>query len=144
MIYKATQIDVPTVSKLAISLWPSHTLTDLSIEFNEILENDDAAVFIAAEHDTPIGFAQCQLRNDYVEGTDSTPVGYLEGIFVLPEYRRQGLAKALLQRCEKWALEKGCAEFASDCEITNQESLHFHLKCGFIEANRIICFTKKL
>ena len=32
----------------------------------------------------------------------------------------------------------------SDCEIGNQESLKFHLKTGFTEANRIICFVKEL
>lgn len=48
------------------------------------------------------GFAQCQLRHDYVEGTDSSPVGYLEGIFVKQEHRKQGYAKELLAKCEEW------------------------------------------
>lgn len=39
--------------------------------------------------DIPIGFAQCQLRCDYVEGTKTTPVGYLEGIFIKDGYRRK-------------------------------------------------------
>lgn len=68
----------------------------------------------------------------------------VKGIFVKPEYRKQGYAKALLQECEKWALQQGCSEFASDCELTNEESLAFHLKMGFAEANRIICFQKRL
>ena len=45
---------------------------------------------------------------------------------------------------ERWAKEKGCSEFTSDCEIENAESLQFHLAVGFEEANRIICFKKKL
>ena len=44
---------------------------------------------------------------------------------------------------QEWAKEKGCREFASDCELTNTDSLKFHLSLGFQEANRIICFTKK-
>jgi hypothetical protein len=52
--------------------------------------------------------------------------------------------KALLTACEDWARTKGCTEFASDCELTNTQSLRFHLNVGFTEANRIICFTKKL
>ena len=50
----------------------------------------------------------------------------------------------MLTACENWAKEKGCREFASDCELTNAQSLQFHLSVGFAEANRIICFTKKL
>lgn len=79
-----------------------------------------------------------------MEGTQSSPVGYLEGIFVLPAYRNQGRAWALLAACERWAGEKGCTEFASDCELDNSGSLAFHLKMGFAEANRIICFHKTL
>ena len=58
--------------------------------------------------------------------------------------RRRGYAAQLLSACESWAKEKGCREFASECELTNTGSLNFHLSLGFQEANRIICFTKKL
>ena len=102
----------------------------------------DEAAFFLAEGGT--GFAQCQLRHDYVEGTDSSPVGYLEGIFVEESHRHRGLAKKLLTACEEWAREQGCREFASDCELDNTGSLAFHLSMGFAEANRIICLTKKL
>lgn len=51
---------------------------------------------------------------------------------------------ALSSRCETWAKEKHCSEFASDCELDNADSLKFHLAVGFREANRIICFQKKL
>jgi aminoglycoside 6'-N-acetyltransferase I len=71
-------------------------------------------------------------------------VGYLEGIFVSEPYRKKGIARQLLTACEGWAKEKGCTEFASDCELTNIQSLRFHQSIGFEEANRIICFTKKL
>ncbi len=106
--------------------------------------NDEAACFIKYVDDKPIAFAQCQLRHDYVEGTESSPVGYLEGIFVLEEYRKNGYAAELLAACERWAKEKGCSEFASDCELDNADSLRFHLAMGFAEANRIICFKKAL
>lgn len=68
----------------------------------------------------------------------------MEGIYVKDEYRNKGIAKQLLMECEKWAKDKGCSEFASDCELNNIESLRFHLSLGFEEANRIICFKKSL
>ena len=54
------------------------------------------------------------------------------------------MASALLSACEDWAREKGCTEFASDCELDNQGSIAFHLGAGFTEANQIVCFTKRL
>ena len=41
-----------------------------------------------------------------------------------------------------WAKDKGCTEFASDCELTNEDSIRFHTALGFEEANRIMCFRK--
>ena len=105
---------------------------------------DDAKIFIKFVQDEAVGFAQCQLRYDYVEGTESSPVGYLEGIFIAEGYRGKGFAKELLGECQKWAREKGCTEFASDCELDNVTSQQFHMAMGFEEANRVICFTKKL
>ena len=118
--------------------------SEMCSEMGEILAKLDAAFFLAYAEKVPIGFAQCQLRHDYVEGTDSSPVGYLEGIYVTESYRHHGIAKRLLHACEAWAKEQGCTEFASDCELDNTQSLQFHLNVGFEEANRIICFTKKL
>jgi len=144
MIKKAKAEDAEVLAELAIQMWENHTLPDLADEFGEIIENEEAVCFIKYIDDKPIAFAQSQLRHDYVEGTRSSPVGYLEGIFVAKEYRKSGYAAELLKECEKWAKEKGCTEFASDCELVNKDSLKFHMALGFEEANRVICFRKDI
>lgn len=143
MITQAKKQDVSTVSVLAAQLFDSPA-EKLAEEFSKLVDSDECAVFLLSMDGRPAGFAQCQLRRDYVEGTETSPVGYLEGIYVLPEYRSQGRARELLVCCEQWARDQGCTEFASDCELDNDGSLAFHLKMGFTEANRIICFTKHL
>lgn len=142
-IRQVTRDEFADAAVLAAELWPEHTAEELLEDFY-LLDEAESALFLATEEDAPVGFAQCQLRHDYVEGTEHSPVGYLEGIYVRGNYRGKGLAKALLAACEGWAKEKGCVEFASDCELDNSGSLAFHLSVGFEEANRIICFTKKL
>ncbi len=144
MIRKATVDDAICVAKLAIQMWEDNTLKGLTEELAEIIAGPESAVFLLYDAENAIGFAQCQLRHDYVEGTDSSPVGYLEGIFVEEAYRNKGYAKELLKQCEAWAKNMGCTEFASDCELDNTGSLAFHLKMGFEEANRVICFAKRL
>lgn len=144
MIRKATVYDAKIAAALANALWPGHEDGELEKEFAAMSANDDTAIFLYEDDQTTAGFAQCGLRRDYVEGTESSPVGYLEGIYVQPHCRHRGAARALLSACEDWARQKGCAEFASDCELHNAQSHAFHLACGFDEANRIICFTKKL
>jgi len=144
MIKKANVTDAALVAKLALQMWEDNTLEGLTADLAEIIASPESAIFLLYDGEKAIGFAQCQLRHDYVEGTDSSPVGYLEGIFVEEAYRNKGYAKELLKQCEAWAKDMGCTEFASDCELENTGSLAFHLKMGFEEANRVICFTKKL
>jgi aminoglycoside 6'-N-acetyltransferase I len=144
MIRKATADDLPLLAALACRLWPEHPLDEMLTELAEIITEPDIAFFLACEEEKCLGFAQCQLRHDYVEGTESSPVGYLEGIYVMEACRKQGIAKKLLVACEEWAKTMGCREFASDCELGNDESLRFHLRTGFEEANRIICFVKRI
>lgn len=144
MLRQAGPSDVTAVAALASRLWPHHTVEEMKDDFAPVLAQQDAAIFLAFDGETAVGFAQCGLRYDYVEGTDSSPVGYLEGIYVTDSHRRRGYARLLLSACEIWAKQQGCREFASDCELPNEESLRFHLNVGFTEANRIICFVKRL
>lgn len=139
MVRAANMEDLKQLASLAVLLWPNHSARDLEYEFSEILAKGESRFFLKYEWNLPVGFAQCQLRHDYVEGTGTSPVGYLEGIFVKEDCRNQGYAKELLAACEAWAKQNGCREFASDCELENTSSFHFHKAMHFAEANRIIC-----
>lgn len=143
-IYKAEPEDSKRVAELFHNMWSGSDINDLQAELFAKITSNESEIFIAYNDNIPVGVALCGLRKNYVEGTDSSPVGYLERIYVIEEFRNKNIASILCQSCEKWAIEIGCKEFASDCELNNRESLEFHLAIGFTEANRIICFAKKL
>ena len=136
--------DAADAAALEARLWPDHDPAELADEMESLLSERESAVFLCVSRGRPVGFALCQLRHDYVEGTSTSPVGYLEGIYVDSPFRRRGAARMLLAACEAWAAEQGCTEFASDCEWTNEESRRFHRAVGFREAGRIVAFTKTL
>ena len=106
MFRKASIEDLDALTQLALLLWPNHTFDELHEEIESLLSNPNAAFFLYFDQALPAGFAQCQLRHDYVEGTESSPVGYLEGVFVLESHRKQGIAAQLLEQCEQWAAAK--------------------------------------
>ena len=143
MVRPATLNDCRALAQLAARMW-DHDAEELAADFADLISSGSTACFLQYVDDTPIGFAQCSLRRDYVEGTSTSPVGYLEGVFIEEPFRKSGYARELLNACENWAKQQGCTEFASDCELTNDTSLAFHLAVGFEEANRIICFRKTL
>ena len=144
MVKVAEKQDINILVNMAVQLYENSTKKELQEEFCEDILNDNVKFFLKYENYIPVGFAQVSLRYDYVEGTISSPVGYLEGIFVQKNYRLKGYAKELLKECELWAKSKGAIEFASDCELNNIDSFRFHKALNFDEANRIICFTKRL
>ena len=128
-------------AELCVSLWPDNTVESFLDERARGGYQNEFLYFVDGE---AAGFVSLSLRHDYVEGTKSSPVGYLEGIYVKPEYRKQGISRKMVEYAKKWSAEQGCAEFASDCRIENEESRKFHNKIGFREANTIVCFTMRI
>ena len=143
-IQKITESDMMDAATLAKRLWPEEDFEELLRDFQHFLTSDIDAVFLARRGKEAVAFAHFALRYDYVEGTTTSPVGYLEGIYVDEDLRKQGIARDLLKKGESWARKKGCAEFASDCVIDNAVSQLFHNSVGFTEAARVICYTKRL
>jgi len=118
-------------------LWPDSTIIDALIDREAgKLPNE----FLYYVGDKAVAFISLSIRHDYVEGMESSPVGYLEGIYVKHGYRKQGIASKLVSFAKEWFVSQGCIQLASDCELDNENSRLFHKKVGFEETNRIICF----
>lgn len=101
------------------------------------------AVYIADENGTPVGFMELGTR-PYAEGCTTSPVAYVEGLFVVPEKRRLGIGRRLVAQAEDWARKRGLTELASDALIENEVSIAMHKVLGFAEVERIVCLRKSL
>jgi len=134
--------NVDDVTQLALQLWPNNEFLEMKQEYVEILDSSRDAVYVALVDGQYIGFIQMSLRVDYVEGSHSSPVGYIEGIYVNQSYRKQGISRKLVEAGEAWARSQGCSELASDTELANISSQQFHQKLGFTEAGRIVSYIK--
>lgn len=129
------------------ALWPDSKREDLESEAEHLLaECSYRTLVLIAETSLQgiCGFAEASLRFEYVNGCDTSPVGFLEGIFVSPEVRRVGVGKQLISEVKNWVKEKGCAELASDSYIDNLASLEFHQATGFVETERTVFFRQSL
>src|SRR5688572_7402076 len=92
----------------------------------------------------PIGFIEGSIRADYVNGTETSPVGFVEGVYVLPAWRRRGVARRLYEAIGDWAKARGCRELASDALLENEASQRAHSALGFRETERVVYFVKTL
>ena len=126
---------------LCTALWPDYTTRDiLRLKAEGKFKTD----FLYLSEGKAIAFMSLSLRHDYVQGTHSSTVGYLEGIYVTPEWRGKGIAKALVAHAKTWTMEQGCSELGSDVIYGNEASLAFHKKVGFREDNTIVCFSMQV
>ncbi|WP_407666660.1 aminoglycoside 6'-N-acetyltransferase [Microvirga roseola] len=128
------------------ALWPETPEQDhLSESQAMIWEPEKARAFLArVPGGVAAGFAEAALRHDYVNGCASSPVVFVEGIYVQPAFRKQGLARLLVRAVEEWAVRLGCRELASDTELHNRDSQQMHAALGFEETERVVCFRKLL
>lgn len=139
---KISEENISALVSLMLELWPSCEYEEELENAQEILGKDTQTVFLVKFDGAYLGFIYLSLRFEYVEGTNSQPVAYVEGIYLKPAFRRQGIGRQLLKKAEQWAQAKGCTEMASDTELHNQGSIDFHRGAGFEEVNRIVCFRK--
>ena len=110
----------------------------------DTLARGHRVVLAVDENGSAVGFIEGSIRNDYVNGTSSSPVAFVEGLYVDPAHRRRGVARALVADIAAWAIAMGCAELASDSAIANCDAHAVHHALGFLETERVVCFCKPL
>lgn len=91
-----------------------------------------------------IGLAEASIRSDYVTGCETSPVAFLEGLYVAPARRRHGIARALVDEVARWGAARGCREMASDTQTDNVASQAVHQALGFAEAERTVAYVRAL
>lgn len=146
MIRRCDTGDQPEWLAMRQALWPEVNRETHQAEMNAWCEDSNlCAAFVAeAEDGTVIGFVEASIRTDDVPGTSTSPVGYLEGLYVVPSCRRSGTARALVTAAERWAFSLGCREMASDVELHNNVSQSTHTALGYCETERVVFYRKAL
>ncbi len=148
MIRPLTAEDVDGWAALRSQLWPACELADSQADWEDMREGVDACgqpctVLLAFQEDRLVGFVEVTLRA-YADGCETSPVGYLEGWFVVEELRGNGLGRALVNAAEAWARGQGCKEMASDTESFNKVSKKAHEAIGYEVVETIVQFRKDL
>jgi aminoglycoside 6'-N-acetyltransferase I len=134
----------PAWLSMRCSLWPETPAAEHLCDMADTLARGHRVLLAQDEAGTAVGFVEASIRNDYVNGTETSPVAFIEGLYVEPGQRRRGVARALIAEIAAWGRAQGCSELASDSPIGNVEAHAFHRALGFAEAERVVCFCKPL
>jgi GNAT superfamily N-acetyltransferase len=102
-----------------------------------LIENTDGVIFVAEDNNKIIGYLAGDIKNatswrkkmKIVEG---------ESMFVLPEYRSQGIGSKLFEEFFKWAKEKGATRVSLTASFANVKAIKFYKKLGFKEYDLVL------
>ena len=130
------------------ALWPDEDIEELRRECADYCTPGTSrlleAIFVAETSGGALrGFVELSLR-PYADGCRSSPVPFVEGWYVAPGARREGVGGALIAAGEAWAKDGGYTEIASDALIENIISIGAHAALGFEEVERAVRFRKTL
>ncbi len=144
-IYPITYSDLDEWLEMSLDLWPEESREEMHGFLESFIEGKKYHNFIARNgQGEAMGFINLSIRSDYVEGSSGSPVVFIEGIYTVPAYRKQEVARNLIQAGEEWGRDQGCTEMASDAYADNTASRAFHVRAGFTEAPPIVVFVKKI
>jgi aminoglycoside 6'-N-acetyltransferase I len=130
-------------ARLRHALWPEASEEEHIRDIARVLAGPDEWAFLATRDGEPVGFAEIAIRK-YANGCESQPVPFLEGIWVEPHARRQGIGRRLIAHVEAFVRARGFRELGSDALIDNKGSHAAHAAWGFSETERVVYFRKSL
>lgn len=149
-IRQADPKDLADIAAMCHRLWPDTSTDEHASNIMPLLEGKTPShlpnVILVAEQPGGrcIGFVDVGLRSHADGCNPSRPVGYIEGWYVVPEYRRKGVGARLVAAAEDWARTQGCTEIASDTWIDNAPSQIAHQALGFEVVDRCVHYRKNL
>lgn len=142
--------DVPRIAAMCHDLWPDAAVEEHAEEVLRVVKGGalgslPTIVLVAERSGGEIaGFVEVGLRS-HADGCDpSRPVGFVEGWYVAPEFRRKRVGAQLIAAAEGWARGQGCIEMASDTWVDNAESQTAHEALGFEAVDRCVHYRKHL
>ena len=132
-VRQATPADVPAIHEMIGLLADYEKLSHLHVSAEGDLasalfgERPAAEVLIACKKGTPVAFALFFHNFSTFLGRRGL---WLEDLYVRPEFRRQGCAKALLRALAGLAQERGCGRFEWAVLDWNASAIEFYESLG--------------
>jgi aminoglycoside 6'-N-acetyltransferase I len=143
-IRAATRDDRDEWFRMRKALWPDCSATDNAVEMAEYLKRKTMTAFVVEREGGGLGgfveVAERPITEDNVPG----PFAHMEGWYVDPDLRRQGIGRQLIEAAEAWARAQGYSEIRSDTQTDNLDSQRAHCALGFEETNRSVFYRKSL
>ncbi len=95
----------------------------------ERIERNESAVFLALLDGAAVGFTQLY---PCFSSTSMRPIWILNDLYVAPEARRHGVARALMERARQLALQTSAESLALETAVDNHNAQKLYEQLGWI------------
>lgn len=95
------------------------------------IENPDCLVLVAKVDTQIVGFITGYFSELVSSVSKPVPMGSIDELYVMPQYRQQGIARQLFSRLEQTFVEYGVAEVFTEVWDFNKEAQLFYQDVGF-------------
>lgn len=115
-IRDVTPADAPVWEAMRQDMCPNGAedhAPEIAMFFAGTLEEPSAVMVAETISGEVVGVVELALRTD-VAGLEGKRTGYVEGLYVKPDVRHQGVARNLMRASRSWAQRQNCEAFASD------------------------------
>ena len=145
-------MNLTQIEKNGFPLWKKYrnaVYNSVTDEFHEIEMNkifcdiDWFCYFLSNGNNQTIGLVELSSRN-IVDGCLSSPVAYIEGLYIEEQHRGKGIGKEVIDAIHDWCKQKGFTELAADTELENIDAQKYFKAVGFKETYRVVEFCKKV
>ena len=126
----ADEGDLPALIALADELAPGEADAEKRVNvLMQSLRDPDYDLLVADVEGEIVGFIDHWVIHDFVHGAK---MGYVQNLYVAPNYRRRGVGSRLLQEIIERAKAKGVLEVHVSTEFENKPAIELYKKQGFL------------
>ena len=126
--------DAGEIAQLTTQLGYDLTEVDAPDRLSRLLLGDDQQFFVADVDGRAVGWAHV-VFDEYI---DAEPFVVVGGLVVDRNHRRLGIGRALMDRAEAWATERGCSIVRLTSSATRTVAHRFYERLGYTNIKAIL------
>lgn len=102
-------------------------------DMDDLLTSKNTHLLVAETKERVVGSGYAQIRSSK-QSLVHEAHSYVGFMYVVPEYRGQGVNKRILERLVQWSTDQGISDFYLDVYSENQAAIRAYQKAGFVHS----------
>lgn len=108
--------------------------------FENLYNMENNVLYVAKENEEIVGYIYCKI-NTGENGSTNNLEALIDGLYVLEEYRKKGIATALINKAKQWCRNKNVKYIMINVLENNKTALNLYSKLNFNDYEKTLRFS---